>query len=160
KASDDAGANRIPHYRGDDRDDRCRLLCRDDRWSCIRDNDVDLKSDELGRDLGEALAAPLGPAILDRDGATLDPTELMQSLHKSGAPMAPGRRCGRPQDPDGRQLCRLLRPRLDRPRHRRAAEQRDELAAANHSITSSARCWSCTGTSRPSALAVFMLMTS
>src|SRR5206468_2542647 len=126
---------------------------------CIGNNDVDLKSDELGRDLGEALAAPLGPAILDRDGATLDPTELMQPLHKSGDPLAPGRRCGRAQEPDDRQLCRLLRARCERPRSR-AAEERDELAAVSHSITSSARCCRNQGTSRPSALAVLRLTTS
>jgi hypothetical protein len=33
----------------------------------------------------------------------------------------------------------LLRPRCNRQRRRRAAEQRDELAAIAHSITSSAR---------------------
>jgi hypothetical protein len=37
--------------------------------------------DELGRDLGEAFGASLGPAILDCDGATLDPAEFAQSLH-------------------------------------------------------------------------------
>jgi hypothetical protein len=41
----------------------------------------------------------------------------------------------------------------ERPR-RRAAEQRDELAASHHSITSSARASSVGGTSRPSGLAV------
>src|SRR5215470_12541142 len=51
-----------------------------------------------------------------------------------------------------------LRPRRERPR-RRAAEQRDELAPL-HSITSSARASSVSGTVRPSALAVFMLITS
>ena len=93
-----------------------------------RDNDIDLQPDELGRDLGEALAASLRPAILDRDGATLDPAEFAQPLHKSGGPWAPGRRRGRAQEPDGRQLRRLLRTRRERPRCRRAAEQRDELA--------------------------------
>src|SRR5262249_45291455 len=53
---------------------------------------------------------------------------------------------------------RLLCGRREWPR-RRAAEQRDKLAAP-HSITSSARCWSCHNTSRPSALAVFRLMVS
>src|SRR5262249_47598906 len=47
--------------------------------------------------------------------------------------------------PNGRQLSSLLRTRRKRPRHR-AAEQRDELAAPDHSITSSAQslvlCWS------------------
>src|SRR5262245_619206 len=55
---------------------------------------------------------------------------------------------------------RLLRPRRQRPRHRRAAEQRDELAAPDHSITSSSRASSVGGTSRPSALAVLRLITN
>src|SRR5262245_2815663 len=55
--------------------------------------------------------------------------------------------------------CLLLRPRRERPRRRRAAEQRDELAPF-HSITSSARASSVAGTSRPSALAVCRLMTN
>ena len=45
-----------------------------------------------------------------------------------------------------------LRASGNRPRSG-AAEQRDELAAP-HSITSSASCWRCKGTSRPSALAL------
>ena len=93
-----------------------------------RDNDIDLEPDELGRDLGEALVASLRPAILDRDGAALDPAEFAQPLHKGGDPLAPGRRRARAQEPDGRQLARLLRARRERPRRRRAAEQRDELA--------------------------------
>src|SRR5262249_23381340 len=52
----------------------------------------------------------------------------------------------------------LLRARRERPR-RRAAEQRDELAAF-HSITSSARPDNGSGTVRPSALAVLRLITS
>ena len=54
---------------------------------------------------------------------------------------------------------RLLRPCDKRPRSRRAAEQRDELAPP-HSITSSARASSVGGTSRPRALAVLRLMAS
>src|SRR5262249_19767041 len=53
----------------------------------------------------------------------------------------------------------LLRPRRERPR-RRAAEQRNELAAPHHSITSSARARRVDGTSRPSDLAVLRLTTS
>src|SRR5262245_54813916 len=45
------------------------------------------------------------------------------------------------------------------PRSRRAAEQRDELAAS-HSITSSARASSIGGISRPSTLAATTLMIS
>src|SRR5262245_44769619 len=55
---------------------------------------------------------------------------------------------------------RLLRPRRDRPRRSRAAEQRHELATPDHSITSSASASSVGGISRPSALAVLRLMAS
>src|SRR5215472_10623141 len=47
----------------------------------------------------------------------------------------------------------LLRPRRERPRHCRAAEQRDEIAAL-HSITSSAVASSDDGTVTPSIRAI------
>ena len=47
--------------------------------------------------------------------ATLDPAEFAQPLHKSGGPLALGRRRARTQEPDGRQLRRLLRARRERP---------------------------------------------
>src|SRR5215831_6143501 len=53
----------------------------------------------------------------------------------------------------------LLRARRERPRGH-AAEQRDEVAALHHSITSSVRASSEIGGSRSSAFAVFRLMTS
>ena len=99
----------------------------------IRDNDIDLQPDELGRDLGVALGASLRPAILDRDGATLDPAEFAQALHKSGGPLARARRRVRAQETRWSAACRLLRARRERPRRRRAAEQRDELAASDES---------------------------
>ena len=83
QARDQALPTGSPDDREDDRDDRCRLLCRRDGAS-YRDDDVDLEPDELGGDLGEALVASLRPAIFDRDGATLDPAEFAQPLHKSG----------------------------------------------------------------------------
>src|SRR5215470_19896657 len=54
----------------------------------------------------------------------------------------------------------LLRARRERPYSRRAAEQRDELAPAAHSITSSAMASSVGGTPRPKALAVLRLITN
>jgi hypothetical protein len=47
----------------------------------------------------------------------------------------------------------------ERPRDRRAADQRDELSPL-HSITSSARASSCGGTYRPSDFAVLRLIAS
>src|SRR5262249_50947836 len=56
-------------------------------------------------------------------------------------------------------LLALLRARRERPRGRRAAEQRDELAAP-HSITSSAIASTPGGMVRPSIRAIWALMTS
>src|SRR5262245_10890045 len=59
-----------------------------------------------------------------------------------------------------RRLPQLLRARRERPRRRHAAEQRNELASSDHSITSSARASSVDGISRLSAFAVLRLMTN
>src|SRR5262245_25157818 len=53
-----------------------------------------------------------------------------------------------------------LRPRRERPCRRRAADQRHELAPPHHSITSSARASSVSGTVTPSAFAVLRLNTN
>ena len=76
-----------------------------DRRRRIRDNDSNSELTNSGRNLGVAVAA-VPPSRLDRDRATLDPTEFAQSMRKSGGPQSVGRRRGRPQEPDGRQLCR------------------------------------------------------
>src|SRR5262245_4680366 len=57
-------------------------------------NTCEVEPDELGRDFGEALAASLRPAILDRYGAALDPAKLAQPLDESGNKQAPGHRRG------------------------------------------------------------------
>src|SRR5262245_22728243 len=128
QACDEAGGDRVPQY-DDDWDDRCRLLCRDRRAS-TGDNDIDLEPNKLGRDLCEPAGASIGPAILDREVATLYPTEFAQPLHKSGSPWSPGRGRGRAKKPDDRRLPRrLLRARRYRPR-RQAADQRNEPTPA------------------------------
>src|SRR5438874_2398715 len=63
-------------------------------------------------------------------------------------------------DPPDHRYCWLLRVPRDRPRDRRPAEERDEFAAFHHSITSSARASSASGTVMPSALAVLRLIVS
>src|SRR5262245_8947553 len=52
-----------------------------------------------------------------------------------------------------------LRTRRERPR-RRAAKQRDEVAPPDHSITSSARASTVSGSVRPSFVTVLRLMTN
>src|SRR5262245_4645692 len=59
----------------------------------------------------------------------------------------------------GRRLVTIRSQWCDRPRRRRA-EQRDELAARDHSITSSAIASSLSGISRRKAFAVLRLITS
>src|SRR5262249_31383513 len=123
------------------------------------ENDVDLQSDKLVCDLRVALVASFSPAHIDCNVATFDPTEFAQALHKSSGMLALGRRCRRAQEANRWELRCLLRARRERPRGRRAAEERDEFAPS-HSITSSARASSVGGTSRLIALAVLRLTTS
>src|SRR5262249_30820601 len=73
---DQASSDRIVYRREHDRDDHCRLFCRESWRGCRRNNDIDLEPDELGRIFGVAIATTLCPTILDRDGATLDPAEF------------------------------------------------------------------------------------
>ena len=64
----------------------------------------------------------------DADHVRADAAELIQPLNECGGPWAPARSRARAQEADLRQLARLLRPRREWPRGRRAAEKRDELA--------------------------------
>src|SRR6516164_10426337 len=90
--------------------------------------------------------------VLDRYVAALDEARFIEAFAE-GRGVA-GRVVGRSgaDEPHDRHP-RLLRPCRKRP-CRRAAGKRDELAASNHSITSSARVSMVGGTMRPSALAV------
>src|SRR5262249_12918947 len=89
--------------------------------------DVDFEPGKLGRDLGQALAAPVCPAIFDRDREALNPTEVVEPPRECGRPLTFRQRCAVAQEPDNWSLPRLLRPRRRRPRGR-VAEKRDELA--------------------------------
>src|SRR5262249_5479994 len=140
-------------------DDRRRLLCRHYGWGSPRDDDVDFEPGKLGRDLGQALAAPVCPAIFDRDRAALDPTEVVEPPRECGRPLTFRQRCAVAQEPDNWSLRRLLRSRRERPRRHRATEQRGELAPF-HSMISSARVRRLSEILRPSAVAVFELITS
>src|SRR5271170_5406834 len=126
KVRHEATADRIDRDCKHDGYIRGRLLECSDRAS-IRDNDIDLLPHELACNLGDALGASLRPAILDCDGATLDPTEFTQSLHKSSSPWTPERSV-RAQKADRRQL---LCEGTERPRCRSTAEKRDEITSSH-----------------------------
>src|SRR5262245_24461660 len=104
--------------------------------------------------------ASRGPTSLDLRIAAVCPTQLLQCLpERRNAGLAFGIVCGYGhKNTDPPHAITLLRTRRDRPCRRRTAEQRDELAALHHSITSSARPISGSGMVRPRALAVFRLM--
>src|SRR5262249_50563670 len=85
-----ADADWVSYTREDNRNARCSLLYRQGWSSCRGHNDIHLEPDELGRNLGEALAASCRPAILNDGVAPLDPAELAQSPHQCGKPLAMG----------------------------------------------------------------------
>src|SRR5713101_7764758 len=97
----------------------------------MRENDIDFQSDELGCELGEAFAMSLRPAIFDRDIASFDPAEFAQSLQKSSGQLALRRGRSRAQEPDDRQLARLLRSHRERPRCCQATNRFDELSPSH-----------------------------
>src|SRR5262249_25713848 len=126
EAGDQAHSNRVHRQDENDWNRRCRLFDCDGRVS-TRDNYIDFKAHELLRNLFEAFAAALCPAIFDRNVATFIPAEFAQPLHESGGPWFPGRCRGCTQKPDDRESARLLRARRERPGCRRATNERDEL---------------------------------
>src|SRR5262249_1479194 len=159
QGSAEAGPAGAPRRWEHDWDNRCRALCGERRFGSACENDIDLEPDELGRDLGKALAASFPPTVLDCNGATLDPAEFPQSLYKCGCPCALSFRRAADEVADGRQLARLLRARRERPGSGSAAEKRDEIAPL-HSITSSGIASRVFGMAMPSALGVLRLTTS
>src|SRR5215470_15749201 len=100
----------------------------------------------------QPLIAIFCPAEFDCNVAAFDKSGFAQALPERSDKATPWTGRLGVEKPDHRHR-RLLSPRRKRPR-RRGAEQRDDFAPTDHSITSSARASSMGGTSRPSALAV------
>ena len=141
----------------DDGDRLGRALRRSDGGVAEGDDEINVLRHEFAGQRGRSLAAGLGPNKQEVDIASLFPANR---LH-----VAPKRFSEGLQHilPIGSQYAdhghaTLLRARRERPRGRRAAEQRYELPPF-HSITSSARASKVAGTSRPSAFAVARLIT-
>ena len=105
-----------------------RSFCRQRRRSRGRENCGHLTMNQIGRQSGQLLAFIPGEAIFDRDVLTLGKTCVFQTLTDCGQEVRGV--AGRPggEEPDHWHR-RLLRARRERPRDRRAAEQRDALAA-------------------------------
>src|SRR5262249_11908807 len=152
---------RIGHLNEYNRARARRLQQRCCGWAARHQSAIRREGDQFCRRLLNALLTPTAPANLAMQVAPFAPSQLLHLLQERREPRLSSLIIRRvvhehadPPHPGGVLLC----SRCQRPRHR-AAESCDELPPP-HSITSSAICWRCTGTSRPSALAVLRLMTS
>src|SRR5262245_3343927 len=160
QAFDEAGPNRIGGPRKHDRHGASRLQQRRYDRAPRSQDDVRRERDQFRRVSAEEFGIARAPTILDPHVTADGPTQFLQAL-KARRVASRSFRIVRAQvheHADAPHPLALLRPRRQRP-PRRAAEQRDEFAPS-HSITSSARASTLAGTSRPSAFAVFRLMTS
>src|SRR5262249_12370200 len=159
---DIAGAHRVDHSHKHDRHGAGRLYrgCRGGAGSAK--DDVRRECDQFFGVSTTAVEIRSAPAVIDSHVVTDGPSQLRQRLHEcSDAGLCFLVVCGLGHEhADAPHPLALLPARRKRPRCRRAAEQRDELAPFHHSITSSARASRLSGTVRPSAFAVLRLITS
>src|SRR5262249_17968765 len=124
-------------------------------------DDLGRERDQFGRVFTHGVGLAVAPAVVDADVLPDSPARLRQALRECRQTglcfgIFRGIRC---EHADAAHPVWLLRVRRERPRRCRAAEQRDERATF-HSITSSARASSASGTFNPSFFAALMLMTS
>src|SRR5262249_19172895 len=118
---------------------------------------------EFRGDVGRTAVTAFRPAHIDVYVAAFDPAKFAEPRHKGGEPHVGSRRRASAEETNSREARRLLPARREPPRGRRAAEQRDEIAAFHtraHSITSSARNRSVGGIVIPIAIAVFRFTAS
>src|SRR5215475_14072979 len=128
----------------------------------MRSNHRHLTAYQIGCEVGQYIVLVLRPAILDHDILALDVAGFANALPECGKVACTISKRRAAEESNHRHR-RLLRAHRERPRSRSAAEQRDKRAALylrSHSISSSARPVSGSGTLSPSALAVLRLMTS
>ena len=133
---DHAGADRIDEAREHDRDAAGRLQQRRRRRRATGQDNVRRKRDQFRRILANVLSIAPAPADLDPHVAAVGPSQLRQTLQKRReaglcVPIVGVRVRGRAnKHADAAHPLRLLLCTCrERPRGRRAAEQRDELAA-------------------------------
>src|SRR5262245_36436332 len=159
ETGDEPEFDRVAAGSEDDRDGCGRRLGCNCRWGVMRSDHCYLTPDQIGCEVLQSIGLGLRPAILDRHVLALGITAFTNALPECGHKICTISRLRHAEEPDHRHS-RLLRPRHQRPRRRRAAEKGDEVAPANHSITSWAVTSSVFGTVSPSAFAVLRLMTS
>src|SRR5262249_6892207 len=159
EAGDEAQSDWISAGPEDDWNCRGCRLGRHCPWSAAgRRDHGHLTCNQISRHRRQSVIVALRPTIFDQDILTFDVAEFTEPFAERGDVVSIRVGPCATQQADHRHRW-LLRARRERPRSRRAAEQRDELAA-RHSITSSARPSRVGGTVTPRAFAVFWLITS
>ena len=154
--SDEAHLDRIDTDHEYNRDILRRLPCFECANVVATEDDGDTLLHQLDHKFGQALIA-FRPAGIERDVLAFDEAGFLQAAAES---VVERLRCAdngaKKSDHGQRRLLSVGRSR--EPAKESAAGERHELPP-HHSITSSARLTSVTGRSKPSALAVFRLMT-
>src|SRR5262245_27633953 len=137
-AFDDTEANRVDRLRKHERDLAARLRERHDRDTRGGEDHVWLERNQFCRVGAKTFGISIAPTEVDPQVSTHRPAQFPQTLrkHLSTTPHLGVVSTGVREYADAPHA--FLSARRNRPR-RRAPEQRDELAAPDHSITSSAR---------------------
>ena len=131
QALDEAGADRIGDWHEHDRHGAGRLLQRPHGRAASGQDDVRRERDQFRRVFANAVGIARAPADSRsaRCGRSVQPNSCSPCRNAATRACASGSSAARfMSTPMRRMRSRLLRARRERPRHRRAAEQRDELA--------------------------------
>src|SRR5215472_5695362 len=128
-------SNRIASAYENDRNGLSCSFCCKCRWKKVSSDNRHPTFHQLRRQSRQSIVMAIRCVVFDRHVLTVDDANLAQTLPEG---FHQRQWLGRPLVKESYRRKRLLRPRRARPRSRRAAEQRDEIAAPDHSITSSA----------------------
>src|SRR5262249_53161410 len=158
EARDEAVPHRIGSRREDDRHRGGCGLSRK-RRIVVADDRRYPTADQIGGQIRQPIKVIFRRVVFDRDVPTIDVAGFLQALAERGYEMRSVGERRAAEESDYRHR-RLLRARRERPRCSRAAEERDELASLDHSITSSASASTLSGRARPRAFAALRLITS
>src|SRR5262249_13942999 len=158
KAGDQAVADRIGRLNEDNGTGGGRPLDGTKRVPRSKQEQIDLEAQVLGGEFGIAFIVSIGPAPLDDEILAFDIAQLAHALWKCGGNIGQGGARAAANMADPPDLAGLLPARRERPRGSGADERYER--APPHSITSSARPDTGSGTVIPSALAVLRLRNS
>ena len=139
--ADEPASNRIGSRSEDNGEGSGRLLGGegDDCVPSFGHDDINLERNQFGRESGEPLALPLGISVFDHEVATLDVTEVTQSLTEGLAQVGGSGQVGR-QVAYASDLGRLLGLGSERRGEEAQSEDSDDCDTSDHHAAT-AVCW-------------------